>query len=792
MRQIFFFIVAFLFIISIFIAGYNKHILLAPGDNSARFISQIVPSEMEAGQPYQISITLENNGITSWTREQNYRLGQQASGSNYFGLSRILLDQSEQILPGQTKTFTFMVSAPQQEGTYIFQARMVQELIEWFGETTPEVQINVVDNRLWDWGNAEPEPSIAWISRGSTGMAVWLSNRPDDSTVPQIGQACPNGFGTTNSYLMQSKLNQDGTVSRKTAAGNNCLAGDYNDLVPWGDTPDLHEFYPEGQQDGNIIPAHWGISKSAGLFTSPVTGYGMEEYHPYPATIVLPQNVIPDGNEHILQGCYLDYVYINENGFNGEACYDATCLIGNCPGTNRIINTKYRVYDYCEIDKCYANGEVIDSPIYFFTRLDYVLRVSYTLVSGSCTGSPVLTEEQWYAEGIGFVGFSNDDFLSPAPNAVDFVSVYEQTQCIPYWDGLCSADPRNYNDCCPAGHANCNVYRQDMVLPAVTLASPLEGELVQGTKEIVADATDNVGITKVEFYVNNYLIGTSTNFPYSTSWNTAQITNGEKKITARAYDADENYITTSITRVSVSNTALDSDFYSQHIPTEMNVGQKYLVNITFKNIGLNSWIINDYYLSAQNNYWGIQRVDFEGNEVIDNGEYKTFIFNVTAPITSGNYLFSWRIKNNNTEFGDLNSNFVISVINPQTSGTTTSGGSSGGGSGGGSSSGGIRPLPGASGGAGTTAGGSSGVLPEQSTQIEVEEPSVLETSEKNYELKLIYWSAFTILIASIIFALVKIGKLLKIRMANSPDLAFKELALRSQNLDSAFNNKTNS
>jgi hypothetical protein len=675
----------FLLLIGIIIVYINSPILLAPGDNNARVVSQIIPSQMDAGQPYPITITLENIGTKTWSAEENYRLGQESSGSSYFGLNRILLNPGESIAPGQQKTFTFYVSAPQTEGTYIFEAKMVQEAVEWFGEKIT-LPINVIDNRLkWNEGNKEAEPAIAWLASNSNGKGTWISNRVEGNP-PDIGEPCPNGFGWTNAYIMLSKLNNDGTMSRKTGGGINCLGASYNNIIPWGDTPDLHQLYPEGMQNGEVIPAHWGIKKSSGLFTSPVTGRGMEEFHPYPSTIVASEEIIPDGNEHLIQGCYSDPVYINENG-GGYACYDTSCDLANCPGANTIINTKYRVYDYCQGDFCYANGEIVNSPINFATRLDSVLRSSYTLVGGPCTGSPILTEEQWYAEGVGFIGFSNDDFNSPAPNAVDFVEVYEQTQCISYFDGLCNENPNNYNSCCPAGFSNCPT-QSDMILPTISLTNPLNGTTVNGTINIDSVSNDNIGITKVEFYRNNKLIGTDTSFPYSINIDTNSFQNGDHKITARAYDPTGNYATTPISWISIANIGDDSQFISQNIPTTMTAGQSSQVRITFKNVGFNSWD-NNYYLSSQNNNWGLQRVDLANSEIISNSMNKNFVFDIVAPSTEGVYSFSWRMQTGSNLFGEATPLTNITVV-AQPQSTTTSGSSGSGGSGGGA--GAVMPV----------------------------------------------------------------------------------------------------
>jgi hypothetical protein len=47
------------------------------------------------------------------------------------------------VVPNQNAVFNFTVTAPTTPGTYNSQWRMVQDNVEWFGDFTPNVEINV-------------------------------------------------------------------------------------------------------------------------------------------------------------------------------------------------------------------------------------------------------------------------------------------------------------------------------------------------------------------------------------------------------------------------------------------------------------------------------------------------------------------------------------------------------------------------------------------------------------------------------------------------------------------------
>jgi len=93
----------------------------------------------------------------------------------------------------------------------------------------------------------------------------------------------------------------------------------------------------------------------------------------------------------------------------------------------------------------------------------------------------------------------------------------------------------------------------DTTTPTVSISSPTNGATVSGTTAVSANASDNMGVTKVEFYLDGALNATITGTPYTWSWNTLQVSNGSHTLTAKAYDAAGNIGTSSAVTVTVSN-----------------------------------------------------------------------------------------------------------------------------------------------------------------------------------------------------------------------------------------------
>jgi hypothetical protein len=96
----------------------------------------------------------------------------------------------------------------------------------------------------------------------------------------------------------------------------------------------------------------------------------------------------------------------------------------------------------------------------------------------------------------------------------------------------------------------------DTTNPSVSFTAPASGATVSGTVTVSADASDNVGVTQVQFLVGTTVIATDTSAPYSASWNTTSQANGGYVLSAVARDAAGNSATVTRT-VTVANTVPD-------------------------------------------------------------------------------------------------------------------------------------------------------------------------------------------------------------------------------------------
>ena len=93
----------------------------------------------------------------------------------------------------------------------------------------------------------------------------------------------------------------------------------------------------------------------------------------------------------------------------------------------------------------------------------------------------------------------------------------------------------------------------DTTPPTTSITLPANGATVSGTTTVSANASDSVGVTRVELYVDGSLHSSDTSSPYSFSWNTTTTSNGGHSLQTRAFDAAGNAGSSAVVNVTVSN-----------------------------------------------------------------------------------------------------------------------------------------------------------------------------------------------------------------------------------------------
>lgn len=93
----------------------------------------------------------------------------------------------------------------------------------------------------------------------------------------------------------------------------------------------------------------------------------------------------------------------------------------------------------------------------------------------------------------------------------------------------------------------------DTTAPAAAIVAPLGSSTVSGLVAVDANASDNVGVTRVELQVNGTTVASDSSAPYGFSWNSAGVANGMANLVAVAYDAAGNAGRSATVAVNVAN-----------------------------------------------------------------------------------------------------------------------------------------------------------------------------------------------------------------------------------------------
>jgi hypothetical protein len=96
--------------------------------------------------------------------------------------------------------------------------------------------------------------------------------------------------------------------------------------------------------------------------------------------------------------------------------------------------------------------------------------------------------------------------------------------------------------------------------PTVTITNPAEGATVSGTVTVTANASDDNGVTQVQFFVDDVSLGIDTTAPYEAVWNTTTVTNGAHVVKAVATDT-ANKTGQDTNNVTVSNGGGDTTLH---------------------------------------------------------------------------------------------------------------------------------------------------------------------------------------------------------------------------------------
>src|SRR5439155_1723005 len=169
--------------------------------------------------------------------------------------------------------------------------------------------------------------------------------------------------------------------------------------------------------------------------------------------------------------------------------------------------------------------------------------------------------------------------------------------------------------------------------PTVSMTAPANGTTLSGTASLSANASDNIAVTKVEFYCDNgILLGSDTLSPYSTSPNTTTMANGSHTLYCKAYDAAGNSSTSGGISVTINNAVQTGTWVSRYGGTASDSGTAVAVDAT------GNILVAGYFQGS---------MDLGGSPLVSAGGYDVFLAKFSA---AGVHQWSKRFGGSGDEF----------------------------------------------------------------------------------------------------------------------------------------------
>jgi len=157
--------------------------------------------------------------------------------------------------------------------------------------------------------------------------------------------------------------------------------------------------------------------------------------------------------------------------------------------------------------------------------------------------------------------------------------------------------------------------------PTLFITSPGNGALVAGTVRIRAEASDDVGIDRVDYYVGGELTGSDRHAPYYFDWKSFRLSNGSHVIKAEAVDTEDHKTAAEI-KVTTQNVILT-------LKVERKMERAWLIRREYTQIDLNvnnpgSLVVKKYKIFRKES----------------GGTYRVIKEIAGAELTGGNYSFN--------------------------------------------------------------------------------------------------------------------------------------------------------
>jgi len=605
-----------------------------PTTNNAQFVAQTVPATMVAGQTYTVSVTMTNNGTSTWTDAGTYHLrSQNPSFNTTWGVDRATLDAGESITPGQTKVFTWTVTAPATPGTYNFQFQMRQSSASaFFGDLTPNVAV-VVDS-------APPPPTTnnaQFVSQTVPATMIAGQNYTVSVTMSNNGTSTWTDAGTYHLRSQNPSFNTTWGVDRATLAAGDSITPGQTKVFTWTvtapATPGTYNFQFQMRQSsasaffGDLTPNVAVVIDTTPPPPPPMTNNAQFIAQTVPAAMTAGQN-------------YTVSVTMSNNGtttWTDAATY-------HLRSQNPSFNTTWGV-DRATLA---AGDSIAPGQQKVFT---------WTVTAPATPGTYNFQFQMRQSSAGAFFGDLTPNVAvvvsttppPPPPPTTNNAQFISQTVPLTMTAGATSTVSVTMRNTGTTTWTDTETYHLRSQNPPKNFTWTVDrASLAPG--DAIAPGQDKVFTWTVTAPA---AAGT-----YDFQWQMRQ-----SSTDAWFGDLTPNVVVT----VTIATLGNASQFVDQSVPTTMIAGQTYPVTVTYRNTGSTTWTeAAGYRLASQNPQdnvtWGMNRVPLAAGASIPPGQNAVYTWTATAPATPGTYDFQWQMRQSGVEFfGPPTPNIVVTV-----------------------------------------------------------------------------------------------------------------------------------
>jgi PKD repeat protein len=147
--------------------------------------------------------------------------------------------------------------------------------------------------------------------------------------------------------------------------------------------------------------------------------------------------------------------------------------------------------------------------------------------------------------------------------------------------------------------------------PSVSLTSPASGSTVSGKVTLVAQASDDVGVSRVDFYLGTIKLSSLAASPYQLGWDSTSVADGSYQLSAFAFDAAGNQASSTVS-IKVSNAPAPSLLFSDGFDSANGANNLITNEYTYWNPGSSGIVTSPNWEMTSGSFFSVNGLGWSG------------------------------------------------------------------------------------------------------------------------------------------------------------------------------------